>query len=162
VERYVAKAGRRWYELWVPHHPAFWERRKLVFRDISERPVFWMDPGGAVVNGDCYWLAPEAEIEPDWLWLALAVANSTFCEAFYDRRFNNKLYAGRRRFITQYVERFPIPDPTRSLARRAVRLARRLFEEGPEADGAPAMEQELDALVWEMFGLFPENTENSG
>ena len=76
---------------------------KLVFRDISEQPTFWLDFEGSVVNGDCYWLTPESQGSDDRLWLAAAVANSTFIESFYDHRFNNKLYAGRRRFITQYV-----------------------------------------------------------
>lgn len=156
ARKYVAKAGRRWYEVWVPQDPSAWERQKLVFRDISERPVFWIDTGGAVVNGDCYWLAPFATTNPDWLWLSLAVANSTFCEIFYDRRFNNKLYAGRRRFITQYVEHFPLPDPETTRAKKAVEIAKRLHAQG--ADGRPAqdLERELDGLVWSMFGLSPE------
>jgi len=50
----------------------------------------------------------------------LAVANSTFAEAFYDYRFHNKLYAGRRRYITQYVKEFPLPDPNTSLAKQII------------------------------------------
>ena len=40
---YVIEAGRKWYEIWVPQDPGAWETTKLVFRDISEKPTFWID-----------------------------------------------------------------------------------------------------------------------
>lgn len=149
---YVIEAGRRWYELWVPQDPAAWSSPKLVFPDISEKPVFWMDTDGGVVNGECYWLQCAKEDEDDLLWLALAVANSTFIEAFYDHRFNNKLYAGRRRFITQYVEQFPLPDPESREARAIVELARTIHATLPCSDSA-RLASDLNALVWQVFGL---------
>ena len=149
---YVIAAGRRWYELWVPQDPAAWSSPKLVFPDIAKRPVFWLDTDGGVVNGECYWLHCDREGEEDLLWLALAVANSTFIEAFYDHRFNNKLYAGRRRFITQYVEQFPLPDPTSREAIAIVKLVRTIYATlpSPEAD---RLASDLDAHVWQAFGL---------
>jgi len=149
---YVIEAGRRWYELWVPQDPQAWSAPKLVFRDISERPTFWIDLDGSVVNGDCYWLVVSREDEVELLWLAAAVANSTFAEAFYDHRFNNKLYAGRRRFITQYVEQFPLPDPALPLSKDIIASAKAIFEAN-HAPEAQDMERELDALVWRAFGL---------
>ena len=91
------------------------------------------------------------------LWLALAVSNSTFIEAFYDRSFNNKLYAGRRRFMTQYVERFPLPTPTSRLARELIALSRKICQLTPSVEAA-ALEQELDAMVWRAFGLSSKKT----
>ena len=105
--KYVIEAGREWYEIWVPQDPKAWENAKIVFRDIVEHPTFWLDLDGTVVNGDCYWISCSKENE--LTYLALAVGNSSFIECFYDRSFNNKLYAGRRRFMTQYVEQFPLP-----------------------------------------------------
>jgi methylase of polypeptide subunit release factors len=149
---YVLEAGRNWYELWVPQDPRLWSRPKLVFRDISEEPCFWIDQDGTIVNGDCYWLVCDDESQEELLWLALSVGNSTFIEAFYDHRFNNKLYAGRRRFITQYVEKFPLPDPETSKAKAIIKTAKRVYAATgtPEAD---ALAKKLDALVWEAFGL---------
>lgn len=155
ARNYVIAAGRRWYELWVPQDPAAWSSPKLVFPDISEKPVFWMDTAGGVVNGECYWLQCEKEGEGDLLWLALAIANSTFIEAFYDHRFNNKLYAGRRRFITQYVEQFPLPDPARKEARAIVQLVQAIHAEVPSPE-ADRLARDLDALVWRAFGLTVE------
>ena len=149
---YVIKAGRRWYEVWVPQDPAVWSSPKLVFRDISERPTFWIDLEGTVVNGDCYWLTPRSEDGIELLWLAAAVANSTFIEAFYDRRFNNKLYAGRRRFITQYVELFPLPDPSTPLSRELIALAKEIYS-STNQDERGRLEKHLDNTVWDAFGL---------
>lgn len=149
---YVREAGRSWYELWVPQDPAAWTQPKLVFRDISERPTFWIDLHGTVINGDCYWLVADDASRQDLLWLAAAVANSTFIEAFYDHKFNNKLYAGRRRFMTQYVEQFPLPDPGSVTARKIVRTARAIFDATDTRETA-ALESELDRMVLKAFGL---------
>jgi adenine-specific DNA-methyltransferase len=139
---YVIEAGRAWYEIWVPQNPDEWQLPKLVFRDISEKPTFWMDSIGSVVNGDCYWLTAPKHL----LWLALAVANSTFIEQFYDHRFNNKLYAGRRRFITQYVEQFPLPDPDTQLGTEIIEMAKRVYEFTPSVEG-DSLEAELAVSV---------------
>ena len=105
----MKKANRKWYEIWVPQNPEAWKHRKIVFRDISEKPQFWLDDTGAIVNGDCYWIDINPDTVDDVVYLALAVANSSFIEKFYDVKFNNKLYSGKRRYQTQYVEQFPIP-----------------------------------------------------
>ena len=152
AREYVRKAGRHWYEIWVPQDPAAWAQPKVVFRDIVDRPAFWMDLSGSVVNGDCYWLACRAAEQPDWLWLALAVGNSSFIETFYDRRFNNKLYSGRRRFMTQYVEQFPLPDLHTAAAQAIVRLAKDIYAALPERD-TTGPEAQLDKLVWQAFGV---------
>jgi len=152
---YVIEAGRRWYELWVPQDPAAWSSPKLVFPDISDKPIFWIDTSGGIVNGECYWLRCENNGEQDLLWLALAVANSTFVEAFYDHRFNNRLYAGRRRFITQYVEQFPLPDPTREDAKAIVALVKMIYNK-IQSDDDDSLIAGLDERVWRVFGLEPE------
>jgi tRNA1(Val) A37 N6-methylase TrmN6 len=155
ARKYVIEARRKWFEIWVPQDPAAWGLPKLVFRDISAEPVFWIDNDGTVVNGDCYWIAAERAGAEDLLWLAAAVANSTFAESFYDRRFNNKLYAGRRRFITQYVEQFPLPSPTSTMGRSIIGAAKEIYR---LVDDSRAVDlgRHLNRLVWEAFGLVEE------
>jgi tRNA1(Val) A37 N6-methylase TrmN6 len=152
---YVTDGGRCWYELWVPQDPNSWAAPKLVFKDISERPSFWLDLNGSIVNGDCYWLICARHDQTDFLWLAAAVANSTFAEAFYDHRFNNKLYSGRRRFITQYVEQFPLPDPETPLARDIIAGAKAIYDAVGSSD-LDVMEAQLDRMVWQSFGFSAE------
>lgn len=149
---YVIEGGRQWFEIWVPQDPASWSKAKLVFRDIAEQPTFWIDLQGTIVNGDCYWMAFDGGSENDLLWLAAAVANSTFIETFYDHCFNNKLYAGRRRFITQYVERFPLPDPELQTSREIVSMARTLYS-SIDSEDVSAMARALDIAVWAAFGV---------
>ena len=144
---YVIEAGREWYEIWVPQDPEAWDQPKLVFRDIAEEPTFWIDLDGSVVNGDCYWLTAQNREQEDLLWLAAAVGNSSFIERFYDLRFNNKLYAGRRRFITQYVEKFPLPDPESDLGREIVNTAKDIYSALPSPKAEQA-EQDLNTMVW--------------
>ena len=152
---YLIEAGRKWYELWVPQDPAAWPSPKLVFPDISDKPIFWIDTDGGIVNGECYWIQCENKDEQDLLWLALAVANSTFIEAFYDHRFNNKLYAGRRRYITQYVELFPLPNPACDEAMTIVALAKEIHAKIPSTE-ADQLAADLDARIWRVFGLHAE------
>lgn len=148
ARQYLTKSGRRWYEIWVPQDPAAWARPKLVFRDIADRPAFWLDMDGTVVNGDCYWLSCEESDRLNLLWLAAVVGNSTFIERFYDLKFPNKLYASRRRFMTQYVQEFPLPDPEAPESRRMVEYARRIWEVAPSAE-AVDLEAELDEIAWQ-------------
>jgi methylase of polypeptide subunit release factors len=157
ARKYVIEAGRRWYELWVPQQPADWAHPKIVFPDISETPRFFLEDRGTLVNGDCYWITLPVGGTDAWPLLMLAVANSTFIERHYDIMFNNKLYAGRRRFLTQYVERFPLPSPDSECAKKVMLLAgQRLALDPAMQTAARALELELDRLVWELFGLVEE------
>jgi hypothetical protein len=127
---YLKKSNRYWYEIWVPQNPLLWKNRKVIFRDIVEVPQFWLDDSGAIVNGDCYWIDIFSSVSEDVLLLALAVANSNFIEKYYDMKFNNKLYSGKRRFMAQYVENFPIPDPTKPQAKEAVKIMKSMIRDG--------------------------------
>ena len=121
---YIKKANRKWYEIWVPQDPIKWAKRKIVFRDIADVPQFWLDESGAIINGDCYWIDVYNHTIEDEVFLALAVANSEFILQYYDTIFNNRLYSGKRRFMAQYVEQFPIPDPSTNYAQAAISVVR--------------------------------------
>jgi hypothetical protein len=146
---YVADAGREWFEIWVPQNPADWAKPKIIFPDIAEFPRFWLDITGAIVNGDCYWMTLQDGMDTEWLQLILAVANSTFAIRYYDALFHNKLYAGRRRFMTQYVNQFPLPNLNSPIARQIILQVSEILSTGP----TEAREREIDRLVWESFGL---------
>lgn len=147
---YVRKANRHWYEIWVPQDPRSWTDRKIVFRDISEQPMFWIDHSGAVVNGDCYWIDIYPTTTDDEVMLALAVANSPFIAKFYDTKFNNKLYSGKRRYMSQYVEQFPIPDPTSEKAQDIIQLVKEIIDK-KNPDSCHNAKARIDTLVSEIF-----------
>lgn len=146
---YIAKAKRNWYEIWVPQDPAMWTREKLVFPDISEAPKFFIDEGKSVVNGDCYWAVKPDDMPSSQFSLLVAIANSSLATAYYDERCANKLYAGRRRYITQYVNTFPVPDCDPALQSEIHKLVQEL--KGGTAYASA--EAKLDELVWKSFGL---------
>lgn len=147
---YVIKAKRNWYEIWVPQNPDSWKDRKIVFRDISEKPEFWLDETGAIVNGDCYWIDIDSSVFEDTIYLALAVVNSSFIEKYYDAKFNTKLYSGKRRYMTQYVEQFPIPNPNTDEAREAINLVKKIIAGCSEAETTRYMNS-INKLTEQMF-----------
>lgn len=151
---YVRRAGRAWYEIWVPQQPDAWAPPKLVWPDISDRPKFFLDESGSIVNGDCYWLSCDG-LGDDETALALAVANSGFALQYYDLCCGNRLYAGRRRFITQYVEEMPLPEASPAALRDVAELVEQLREPGrlDGPDAVAAAESALDSAVFELFGL---------
>lgn len=154
---YVLEAGREWFEIWVAQQPADWAKRKVVFPDISETPKFFLDTSGAIVNGDCYWMPFDAEVDPELISLVLAVGNSSFAVEFYDTVCGNRLYAGRRRFITQYVKRFPLPyirpGGLTAIHERVEALRALASDDGIRRQ---EIETELDVLIRRAFGLGEE------
>jgi len=108
--KYLIDAGRNWFEIWVTQNPAFWNLPKIVFPDISIGPRFYYDNTGKIVNGNCYWIVAEKEADNNILLLIQGIANSKLMTKYHDLVFNNKLYSGRRRYFSQYVENYPLPD----------------------------------------------------
>lgn len=149
---YVRNAGRAWYEIWVPQQPDDWAAPKLVWPDISEAPRFFLDESGAIVNGDCYWLSC-GDVPAGQLALAMAVANSSFALRYYDLCCGNRLYAGRRRFITQYLEELPLPDATSTATADIAAMVEELRGVDVDVETKAATEARLDAAVHELFGL---------
>lgn len=147
--KYVIEGGRRWYEIWVPQSPALWSAPKIIFPDISEDPRFAIDYSGHIVNGNCYWISIDDLASPDIGYLMLAVANSAVGTRFYDETSGNKLYSGKRRWMTQYVSRFPVPYPELEESRRLIELAKGLCEKRLAAD-EPLL-AEIDELVLAAF-----------
>ncbi|MBI5724821.1 MAG: N-6 DNA methylase [Planctomycetes bacterium] len=152
---YVIEGGRNWYEIWVPQDPSEWFKAKVVCPDISLKPCFFLDRSGAIVNGDCYWMTLRPGISEDWLLLIMAVANSTFIEKFYDTRFHNKLYSGRRRFITQYTSEFPLPDISRPPVQDIIGLVQDMLAT-KDQDTRSRLETAIDKHIWQAFGLGAE------
>jgi hypothetical protein len=123
---YLTKSKRRWYEFWVPQNATLWKYPKLIFPDISVEPRFAIDTTGAIVNGNCYWIYASNEADLNLLYLIEGIANSSLMVRYHDLCFNNKLYSGRRRYLTQYVEKYPVPDPNNAYSKEIIRIAKQL------------------------------------
>lgn len=150
---YVIKAKRKWFEIWVPQRPRLWPKAKLVFPDISEEPRFYLDTEGSVVNGNCYWISVEDTGNLDILLLIQGIANSSVIARYHDLRFNNRLYAGRRRYLTQYVENYPLPDPNHPKAKEIIALVKQLNALSRNENPIAGLEERLNSLVMEIFSV---------
>ena len=100
---YLISAGRKWYEMWVPQNPTLWKYPKIVFPDISIEARFAYDESGAIVNGIAIGSQQKLKLKK-LLLLVQGIANSDLMSIYHDLCFNNKLYSGRRRYLSQYVE----------------------------------------------------------
>ena len=152
--KYVTQANRKWYEIWVPQDPLALRRPKLIFPDISPSPMFFYDNEGLMVDGNCYWIISEEE-NTDMLFLIQGIANSNLMTHYHELVFNNKLYAGRRRYLTQYVEKYPMPDRHSAHSRRIVDLAKKLVSVEVSDNMTEKYETDLEIAVAEAFGVEP-------
>ena len=149
---YLLKANRNWYEYWVPQNPALWELPKIVFPDISVKPRFCFDNSGAVVNGNCYWICAQTTEEESLLLLIEGVCNSSVMTKYHDSKFTNKLYSGRRRYLSQYIEEYPIPDPNSDCSKKIILFVSRINKTSDEREKRTLASGE-DRLVEKAFGL---------
>ncbi len=152
--KYLIEAGRQWFELWVSHRPDQWKYPKIVFPDISLTPRFYFDEGGKIVNGNCYWIVAVKEEDLEKLLLIQGVANSKLMTKYHDLVFNNKLYSGRRRYFTQYVERYPLPDFRSPIAKEIVSIVNNL-NQSSDRKVISELEKQLEIKVAESFGVEP-------
>ncbi len=149
---YLSKSNREWYEIWVPQDPSAWSQPKIVFPDISPVPIFMYDVSGAIVDGNCYWMTFDG-CEDDWLFLILGIANSELMTKFHDLSFNNKLYSGRRRYLTQYVEKYPLPDIRCQASRRVIETVKKILRGGLSRDEMTVLEIDLDTEVMAAYNV---------
>lgn len=149
---YLLKAKRNWYEYWVPQNPVLWENLKLVWADISVEPRFAIDNSGAIVNGNCYWICAESKEQEKFLYLIMGIANSKLMEIYHDMKFNNKLYNGRRRYLSQYVEQYPLPNLNSEAANNIIKYTKKLVSTSDEKK-RDQLEGVIEANVRKAFGF---------
>lgn len=149
---YLIKAKRNWYEYWVSQNPVLWKLPKIVFPDISVKPRFCFDKTGTVVNGNCYWICAKNEVEENLLLLIEGVCNSSIMTKYHDAKFTNKLYSGRRRYFSQYIEEYPIPNPDSDISKQIVLLVDRINNTSDDKE-KDILASKIDKLVENAFGL---------
>ena len=145
---YVIRAKRHWYEIWVPQDPSAWEKPKIVFPDISSSAKFLLDLNGCLVDGNCYWIQPIDQDDENLLYLILGVANSSLMNTYHSLAFQNVLYSGKRRYLTQYVDRYPLPNVNCEPARKLIEYVKCCVGEGISCD-----QSTVDTMVFESFGV---------
>lgn len=104
----VSEGGEPWYAIDKTKSPELFERTKIVTPDIVLYNNFWLDE-----SGECYCLNTTYQIlsrEPVSDWYLLGVLNSDVVQ-FYYRRIAPTYKDDFLRYISEYLEQIPIPDP---------------------------------------------------
>lgn len=151
--KYLAKANRKWYEVWVPHNPDDWKKLKIVFPDISSSAQFSIDKKGNLVNGNCYWIIPKKEINDDWLYLASGVANSEVMKKYHGIKFQNVLYSNKKRYLTQYVNNYLLPDIENKYSKEIVYYMKKITDNNHDQEEFLKIKDKVDCLTEKAFGI---------
>jgi len=73
---------------------------------------------------------------------------------YHDLVFNNKLYSGRRRYFTQYVEKYPLPDFDSSISKEIISIVKQLNQSVNNMETLK-LESLLEVLVASAFSVEP-------
>ena len=82
------------------------------------------------------------------------IANSKLMTKYHDLVFNNKLYSGRRRYFTQFVEKYPLPDFDSFHAKEIIALVKKL-NQCSDKPAIQILEKQLEIKVAESFNVEP-------
>lgn len=106
------------------------------------------------MNGNCYWIVATKESDIEKLLLIQGIANSKLMTKYHDLVFNNKLYSGRRRYFTQYVEKYPLPDFNSEVAKEIITIVKELNHSNDKT-AISDLENQLEIAVAKSFGVEP-------
>ena len=140
--------GIFYWELRSCAYYAEFDQPKIVYPDISSSMRACYDTTKTLCLQTTY-------ILPTDDFSLLAILNSRLFDWYAKYRFqnlNDPWAGGALRFIAQYMRHVPIADRT---SRQKVELSR-LVEQilaDPESDEVPALEKEIDALVYQLYAL---------
>nr|P22772.2 RecName: Full=Type II methyltransferase M.BanIII; Short=M.BanIII; AltName: Full=Adenine-specific methyltransferase BanIII; AltName: Full=Modification methylase BanIII [Aneurinibacillus aneurinilyticus] len=151
--KYVIKAKRNWYQIWLPQNPDHWALPKILFPDISPEPKFFYEDEGCCIDGNCYWIIPKEENNNDILFLILGISNTKYMTNYHDIAFNNKLYPGRTRYLTQYVSNYPLPNPEANYSQEIIDVLRELLFQNPNDERKIEIENQIENLTALAFGV---------
>lgn len=128
ARKYFENTKKKWYEIWVCHSLLEFKNPKIVVPDISSEPKFLYDNTGKLIDGNCYWITLKKDIPLDYLYLILGICNSKFMEQYHDTVFQNKLYSGKRRYVSQYLNKYPMINPNSFQAKKIIESVKNIIE----------------------------------
>jgi len=138
--------GRWWWELRACAYYSVFGQKKIIYPDITSIPLFAYEDQGLYLDMTAF------AIPIDDVYL-FAVLNSTI-STFFISLVSSSIQGGYIRVKRQYIERFPIPNPPADLRERIAAVARACLAAAKDhPDRLPALEAELNALVYQAYGL---------
>jgi len=106
---YILEAGRKWYEIWVPQKPSYFEVRfKIVTPDFSTHNAFALDTEKRWCGGSAFMAIPKIQ-EKNWCLFLLGLLNSNVLEYYHKKVSSTFIYAGRYRHTVSALKKYPVP-----------------------------------------------------
>ena len=137
----------------------YWELRSCSYYDEFEKPKIiypdispFMRACYDVTNAFCLqttYILPTEDLS------LLAILNSQLVDWYARHKFqslNDPWAGGGLRFIAQYMRHVPIADRTPAQKAELSRLVEQILT-APESDNVRDMEREIDAVVYQLYGL---------
>ena len=87
----------------------------------------------------------------DYLFLILGLCNSKYMEKYHDSMFQNKLYSGKRRYVSQYINKYPMIDPDSIQAKRIIKLVKKILESNTEEIQIDNIEKQIEKNISEYW-----------
>jgi len=140
--------GRYWWELRACAYYAEFEKPKIVYPEIAERPEFTYDTNG-LFGDTTVFIIPTEELH------LLAILNSNVIAFFYEN-ISATIRGGYLRFKAIYMSQIPIPVVPPQKQAAMVRLVKQLWNARGQGPQAAAWEQALNELVYGLYGLTAE------
>ena len=150
LERRATSALHAWYELQQPQmgiYPEF-DKSKIIWPDIAKQCEFAIDKVGAYLDATAF-MIPEKD------YFLLAILNSSVTEWFI-YHISSSIQQGFLRFKRIYLSQLAIPDATPAQRAAIEALVRKLLDAKGQGPQVAEWERELNALVYELYGLTEE------
>ncbi|HSW64497.1 MAG TPA: TaqI-like C-terminal specificity domain-containing protein [Dissulfurispiraceae bacterium] len=148
-KRGATEQGRyEWYELqrYASEYYQEFEKPKIMWRHFTTVPEFIYDEGQHYSNDKSY-ILPTADLS------LLGLLNAKVTNYFL-KQLSPPVRGGFIEMRIIYLEQLPVPsmlEPQKSAITQRVQT----ILAAPDAPGVPALEKEIDELVYQLYGLTP-------
>ena len=149
-ERLIAREdrGKFYWELRSCTYYAGFAEPKIIYPQTAKSLYACYDTAETFGVNSIYFI-PTSDLS------LLAVLNSRLFDWYARHKFqsiNDPWAGGRLQFLAQYIQYVPIADRTAAQKAELADLVKRILVD-PQSDGVREIEQEIDELVYQLYGL---------
>ncbi len=153
----ITQWNKEWFELWRAREPTFFEMHKIISPRIAEKNRFAYDDTGAYLSDSVIAIIPK-KIN---IYLLLGLLNSKLLEA-YITVISPYVQARYYNYSKSYTEKMPIKFPVNKseevIAEKITAKVKEILKLKKKDENADTkhIEKEIDDLVFELYGITPE------
>ena len=149
--------GQNWWNLRACAFYDDFELDRIVWIELSDDPRFALCEAGTYLLNTAYFILPPPDLDARAL---LGILNSALI-FYYFKLIAQTSGMGTTRWFKEYVSVFPTPQLSAEAQAALIALVDRILAAKRTGDGAtvPDLEAEIDAHVFRLYGLTPEEIE---